>query len=665
MKKSICKRVLCGFLVCVLLFLPAAAVQAETACEHTPIVMVQGFAGPRLLRDAGEETEEQVWGILDALLATVLRQLPQTLFEVGASILGNPQLLADHLGGLLVDLIEPVSCNPDGTSVYNITPYPQGAEKTNMANMLANGDDGYIAEPPIAQEYANVVGEDHLYIFIWDWRMGQVEAAAALDKYIQEVKAYSGHDKVNLFALSHGGQLAATYLYYFADKMDVDRATLAVPAIGGTAMVTDLFDAEFALDVVSLLEYAEIGSRTEQEFEWLLENIEFKNLTRAVEILLADYLIPSLKYFGCVWDLLPVESYEANKAKHLDPVESARLIALSDEMHYTVMPNVGKALRDARKNGIAVSIFCNTGRRLLTSSVASGDYLLDVTSVSGSDCAPLGEQFARGYQQQNTTCTDASHYHIAPGNNIDASTGYLPDYTWYIQGQYHGQGNWDTYSQSLYLALMFGDKDRSVFSDDAYPQFETGQNPADALHVKFSDTVTGYIQSENETLTIRSLSEQYDTTILSVKVDGADIEVVLPKNTRIAAGESVELEIQGTLAGASTFAVTIEYHLHTFSRPVSQKTADFTVVNKAMAAMQPFAKAVEAEPTVPQEKPEQPTSATPTNPEKQPEAEAIPQQEDIPQTGDSKSAVWAIPVLLGACTALVVLVGRGRKKLFQ
>ena len=58
----------------------------------------------------------------------------------------------------------------------------------------------------------------------------------------------------------------------------------------------------------------------------------------------------------------------------------------------------------------------------------NSDILIDTYLSSGSDCALANETFPSDYEQVNTVCNNTDHYHISPEFDIDASTGFLPEY---------------------------------------------------------------------------------------------------------------------------------------------------------------------------------------------------------------------------------------------
>lgn len=376
--------------------------------------------------------------------------------------------------------------------------------------------------------------------------MGQVENAAKLDKFIQEVKELTGSRKVNLYGLSHGGQLTATYLYYYGAKGDVDRAIMDAPATCGTQLVVDLFEGNIHFDVATLIEYVEIGFRKEYEYEWLVEAFGFDRLNQAFNDIIHQYLLDIVINFGSVWDFVPLDKYEEFKAKYLDPVENAELIAKSDEMHYNAMAHMSEGLKRAQSAGTRIAIVANTGHDIGTSTGVNSDYIIDVHSASGAYCAPFGEKFPADYKKQNTVCDDPAHWHISPERDIDASCAYLPENTWFVNGQFHGMCPWDRYTRNFYLTFFFTDRITDVYSDPEFPQFNLGQNPANGLYVKFDKSPSGFHTSKDTALTIESLSEQYDTEIISVKADGMDVDLSAKNGTVLKVGESCKIDFKST-----------------------------------------------------------------------------------------------------------------------
>ena len=83
------------------------------------------------------------------------------------------------------------------------------------------------------------VGAENCFVFTCDFRMGAVECANKLKGFVDAVLEYTGKDKVNILAVSHGGQVSSTYITLYGSEGKVNNAVLTVPAIGGAGIAYD------------------------------------------------------------------------------------------------------------------------------------------------------------------------------------------------------------------------------------------------------------------------------------------------------------------------------------------------------------------------------------------------------------------------------------------
>ena len=252
-------------------------------------------------------------------------------------------------------------------------------------------------------------------------------------------------------------------------------------------------------------------------------------------------------------------------------------------MHYNAMAHMSEGLKRAQSAGTRIAIVANTGHDIGTSTGVNSDYVIDVHSSSGAYCAPFGESFPADYQKQNTVCGDPTHWHISPERDIDASCAYLPENTWFVNGQFHGMCPWDRYTRNFYLAFFFTDRITDVYSDKEFPQFDLGQNPANGLYVKFDKSPSGFHTAKDTALTVESLSEQYDTEIISVEADGIDVDLSSCNGTVLKVGESCKIKFKEHALPKSTepFTVTVVYSLKNGKIPfVKSRTFTFTAMSE-------------------------------------------------------------------------------------
>jgi hypothetical protein len=225
------------------------------------------------------------------------------------------------------------------------------------------------------------------------------------------------------------------------------------------------------------------------------------------------------------------------------------------------VPRGGETLRALQSQGMTLSIVCNTGNALLFNSKTDSDGILDSANVSGATAAPLGKRLepAGGAQR------------LSPSMALDVSTCYLPDNTWFVDGQFHGQCDWDTYTYALLCKLVMEDTLTDVNADPAFPQFAFAQSPADRVFVRFADS--GSFVSASD-LTVTNLSAEKQLRLVGVRIAGTKLRVKVPSGTTLAPGESVTLSVSGT-APQDTRCTPVTVTFTTADNPVLLQTKTF------------------------------------------------------------------------------------------
>ncbi len=562
------------FCTCAVAVSASGTIKKEDLTDY-PVIMVAGYSATDLV-DA--ETGEQVWHLNnDDILSAVLDNIVELCIGLGVMSIDDAKMVGATVGREMGRIVEKLRCNPDGTSTYNIKRAVSTAEEVNSANLMKLYPDGkYRHEQNKAEEIAEYIGNENIFNFMCDFRMGAEYCANQLDALIQEVKEYTHKEKVNIFAISHGGQVTATYLTLYGWKNDVDNAVMTVPAIGGAGIAYDALMACVDFDEEGLLRFIQHGMRWEEDYNWLLKS---ENLGFVDDIFNA--LVPHVRdevgYWGSLWDFMPADKYEEAKKALLDPVESAKLIETSDRFHYEILPNVNKELQKCIDNGMNISIISGSGAKVVTGMPEYSDAIITTAASTGAKVAPFGKRFADGYKQINP-CNGKNK--ISPDMTIDASVGYLPDNTWYVNGLYHGMTNWDYYTRSLSSVLLLTDNITSVYSDEEYPQFRDTTNPSHAVYAEFKECKPGEITGDTESLVVTNCCWENEISLSAIICDGMDISFKIDPMKKLAPGESVELEINGALPVGSGAVknMTIYYVMGTIT-PIGYRTQYFTVNN--------------------------------------------------------------------------------------
>ena len=594
MKKTVCV-LLSLVLLCVTL--SPAALAAAQADEVYPTIIVAGYSSSNLYIDG-----EKIWKLdTNEILSAALSKIAQLGIGLGELAFRQPEYLVDVVGPEVLKLCSVLQCNPDGTSVQDIQTYYQDAEHTQFSYLYENLNGDNVHEEVLMSKIAEGYGEngnDYIFSYQNDFRMSMVDLAGVLDRYIDSVLEYTGAKKVNLFAVSHGGQTVAAYLaMYGREKNVVNNAVLTVPAIGGAALAYDAMSENVVFDEETLLYFIENGQMIEEDINWLVRANQFGILDEVCNSLIHKYVKQIIGYWGSIWDFIPMEYYEDLKNELLDPELSAPLIEKSDYFHYEILANMTEILNDCVDEGMNIYIMVGTGMPSVTGLQEQSDAIITVNSSTGADTAPYGVRFSDGYIQKHTVCTDPSHNHLSPDMTVDASTAYLPEYTWYVNGLYHGMTWRDDYCMSLCKTLLFSSSRADVRTYKEYPQFKYATNVNYSALAAFNSSPEGYISADDTSITVTNLSKKYKMRLISVAVDGADIRFDVPAFTYLEPQESVTLPIKGELPRQSlvTADVTVDYMLIGSVTPRGSRTMVFTVMNgdaPAYDANAPYAPAL-------------------------------------------------------------------------
>ncbi len=595
MKKLL--AVLLGILMifsCISVSFAADSDIVEDLTEY-PIIFVPGYATSNFYCIDENGNEKPVWGtdplqqIIDGSNGDRASILAKAAAEFIAT--GEADTLAKELGVGFRTVFAEFACNVDGQPIVPAFNYVNTPAETNYKYLTETYPEGeYQTELDIAKALGNEIGLENIFVFTLDFRLGAVELAGQLREYIDEVIDHCNKgrsekdkiDKVNLYGLSHGGQISGTYLTLYGYEGKVHNAVLLMPALAGAALAYDVFGGgkDFADRV--LIDFLEHGLVVEEELDIILEAVKLEFIDELFRELIKENL-GHILYWSSFWDFMPMSCYEDYKAMHLDPVVNKKLIEQSDYYHYNIMSPEGehhytKGFKKAEAAGTRIYIMAGYDIQSVTGMMESTDAIVPVASATGATVAPLGKRFADGYTQK----VDTGFYQVSPTMTVDASTSYLPERTWFVEKGYHGMSLFDDYTISLlYKLLLNGGEAYDVHNleKEGYTQFHTTTNPAHILFAEFDKSKEGYLSSQDSELVITNISYDSIVTVSAVDVKGADFDfgffpfILKP-------GQSKSLKIDGKVPEVSLKNIEVDItYLSNKITPVSERKFNFTILN--------------------------------------------------------------------------------------
>ena len=561
----------------------AAVIDRE---EFYPIIIVPGYSASGLYMQNEDGTKTHVWGIdTELILKRVLARSIDLARGVKELTKGNAQLIADTVGPEFAQMFEHMRCNPDGTSVYDVHTYTSTAADSNNTYLLENEDGKYMYEQEIMAMFGSYIGEDwndYIFNFSTDFRMNVEKCAANLDRYIDSVLEYTGAEKVNIYCVSHGGQVGATFLNLYGEKKadKINNVLLTIPAIGGSTIAYAFYTGDIKFDEENLLYFIENGMMFEDDYHWLMSN---ENLNFIDEVLccLLPYIKNVMGYWGSMLDFVPANDYESIRNTCFNSEESAPLLEKSDRFHREIYPSMAQKLQACVDAGINVYIIAGMGNKDIVGRGEAGDAIISASSSTGAACAPYGKRFANGYETLKTVCGDSTHNHLSPSMEVDASTCYLPEYTWFVDGFYHGMTVKSDYNTELITRLMFTDDRIDIYTYEEFPQFHADTNRCQAVFAHFNNSVEGYVSQTDNTLVVENCSKKYPLRLVSVSCGGMELDFDNSFLKEIPVGGKIEIPFKGEIPCASGIKteVTVNYVQVGAVIPIGSRTFDFTVMN--------------------------------------------------------------------------------------
>ena len=580
-----------------------------------PIIVVAGYGGTSLYKVSPDNPQDNVWYVGDSLITdAVVSHIPEILVGLLRWALGNPKPLADTVGREFMRLCGDLAYDEDGKPVTELYRYHYTAEEVNTKYLNEEEDGKYIHETEIMPYITQNLGEkaeEWTFNFTTDFRQNVIFCAKDLALLVKGAKEFTGQDQVNLFAVSHGGQVTAAYLACCAiaarggaeaaelgehlgltaqevmelfDARDIHNSVITVPAIGGALLAYDVLTNNLAFDEETLLYFLENGFMWETDYNWLVRAQQLGFLDELLRCFFDPYVMQMLGYWGSMWDFVQLEKYdEVKKQVASERFLRSDIIWHSDYFHYTVLANMAENLQKVEELGVNVSIIAGAGAPAVSGSRETSDAIIPLSGATGAAIAPWGQRFANGYQTRNTQCDDPTHNHLSPAMDIDMSCGYLPESTWIVDGLFHGMTYKDDYTKVLMKTLVESNEKITVHDMEAYPQFHESTNVCESVYAEFGTSKTGYVSADDHTLTIRNLSKESKMLLLSVSTDEANIRFSSKQivGRTLEPQESVAIDFTGTVRQKSleTMHVTVSYCLIGSPTPVNEKTFTFTLMN--------------------------------------------------------------------------------------
>lgn len=365
----------------------------------------------------------------------------------------------------------------------------------------------YIFDCIPMQRMGETVGFENMYYYAYNSFGNAIDMINGLYDFIQLVKEQTGKDKVNIIPISMGGAIFNGLMELHPEVADdLHRIVFVVPALNGSLIVSDIYQRELTFLNADYL-YSDF-------FDGILGETNASAIEIALRVLPKDVLMSVLNnavdmliekvFANCtgIWMLVPNDQYKKCVRATLSDKSKVEIRRQTD-IYHNAQTNSNKNILSFRNKG--VEIFDVLGYDVPLYNVGNSwntqnaDGVIHTYSTSiGATMANVGETLPDDYTQKNpyckkaksvgffsrlfaapalaqAQCTDPTHNHISPDRVVDASTGLLPDQTFYFDNQAHATANQNDIIMRLCCELVETDRITDVYSDENYPQFNVGR----------------------------------------------------------------------------------------------------------------------------------------------------------------------------------------------
>lgn len=335
---------------------------------------------------------------------------------------------------------------------------------------------------------SEIIGEENLFFFTFSLFGDPMTSAENLDKYIDMVLEQTGAEKVNLLPISLGGTIFTAFAERFTNTDKVNSIVNVVPVLNGTQVVTDMYERDYNLDgefwyqdlfPLVIREFTEYGDLVGHLVNLLIRALPAKvnaaMITSMYNVLLDNLLVNTPQ----MWSMVTREDYPALAERYLSDSEHAPVRAKTDAF-YSAQMNLEDNINEMIDNGVEINII--SGYSLHTgdarynffhlmgdSDSVNGDGVINVESTTlGATAVLPGEKLPADYKQ----AINSEYSYISPDGELDASTGVLPDNTWYFYDMNHEDTANNAPVINLALALIYSDEVENVHTNpEKFPQF--------------------------------------------------------------------------------------------------------------------------------------------------------------------------------------------------
>ncbi|MBQ7957113.1 MAG: hypothetical protein IJ279_03655 [Clostridia bacterium] len=498
-----------------------------TKDEQVPIIIIHGISqiDTVIMDDEGNPLLDKEGNVITGwpLTVDVTQLIMDVLFPVILTLVTQKDFASEAGYKAACNALKYNACDLNGDPVY---PTYVDRQYCSVGDMDQEHKDIVYDAVPF-QEIGEEIGEEWLYFFSYNSSGDVTQIAEDLNDYIEMVKEQTGADEVSLAPISMGGTIVTAWLEMFSGRYDmfdanydsVHKIVFVIAALDGSKILGDIFVGDTLLKNDEFLYTRILPELLEEEWYAYLLNLVVRILPHDVLDAILDSILAGAKdtlVGNCtiIWALLPNDDFDKSYEIYFkDKGPEYDTIRNKVKFYHTAQSNLQKNINELmsdKYNGIVHAI-CSYGIPLYpigsSALYINADSIIHSASTSlYATFANLGETLPADYVAKNPVCTDPTHNHISPDRVVDASTSYLPENTWYVQGLNHERTGRSDSVINFAGALLKDDTIKDVhYNPEKYPQFNGSRTTRDLRNNDIPNAEKAL--AENTTMTAEQRAE--------------------------------------------------------------------------------------------------------------------------------------------------------------
>lgn len=425
----------------------------------------------------------------------------EVLFEF-SKMFSSDKLNKDYIVGALVNILKPYIL--EGLIADNFDNYYEAIE-TEIGKLFADvklDKNGEVIDGSGIDSWRRWCNEDSQtndhkgdkgyygeedYHFWYDWRRDPIAIADDLHTYIENIKRVTGSNEVCITCMCLGTNIVMAYISKYGLE-GIHGVSFNGSVVGGSELLSEPLSGKFNFDgnaiyrflldsdemdlfhidqivaeTVDLLTKGGVFDGIEAYTKATVYDKVKKGVTSALA-LATFYTWPGYWAGVTAEDFETAKEYVFGEEGSKKRTEYAGLIEKLDNYHNEVRTKLPELLKSLKESDVNVAVIAKYGSQIgpiCQSNEEIADQIASVKRASfGATTSSIYGTLSKEYIAARQA--EGKGKYISPDKQIDASTCYFPDNTWFVKGARHS--HWTKLESDLVYTVVTADK--QLYIDD-------------------------------------------------------------------------------------------------------------------------------------------------------------------------------------------------------